>query len=445
MTGRRSPSTRERGAPLTADVSGGPRLTGGRRPRQAPPDVRALGGALSAWLGRPLTSLHLVLAVFGLLTALGLVMVLSASSVNAYAAGGSSYGVFFRQLAFAVLGAGLFWVGLRVPPRRWRAASPWLLAGCLVLLALVLVPGLGAQVNGSRSWFRVAGLSLQPSEITKIALALWGAHVLVRHRPAPRRWRQALLPMVPVAVLIFVLVMLQPDLGTTISLGVIVVGLLWFAGAPLGLLALFGTLGVVGVVVLGVAASYRQSRLTAFLDPLNADPLGPAYQARQALYSLADGGVFGQGLGQGRAKWSYLPNADNDFIFAIIGEELGFLGASAVISLFVTLAYTGLRIAARSVDPWIRVVAATLTVWLVVQAAINIGYVVGLLPVTGIPLPLVSSGGTSLALALFAGGLLANFARHETDAAAALRAHGQGRLARALGLPPPEPGRARTT
>jgi cell division protein FtsW len=416
-----------------------------RRRTQAPPHVRALGGALSQWLGRPLTSLHLVLAVFGLLTALGLVMVLSASSVNAYAAGGSSYGVFFRQFAFAVLGAGLFWLGLRVPPRRWRAASPWLLAGCLVLLALVLVPGLGAQVNGSRSWFRVAGLSLQPSEITKIALALWGAHVLVRHRPAPRRWRQALLPMVPVAMLIFLLVMLQPDLGTTISLGVIVVGLLWFAGAPLGLLALIGTLGVVGVVVLGVVASYRQSRLTAFLDPANADPLGPAYQARQALYSLADGGVFGQGLGQGRAKWSYLPNADNDFIFAIIGEELGFLGASAVIALFVTLAYTGLRIAARSVDPWIRVVAATLTVWLVVQAAINIGYVVGLLPVTGIPLPLVSSGGTSLALALFAGGLLANFARHETDAAAALRTHGQGRLARLLGLPPPEPGRVRTT
>ncbi|MDL5156886.1 putative lipid II flippase FtsW [Actinomycetospora termitidis] len=410
---------------------------------QAPPHVRALGGALHQWLGRPLTSLHLVLAVFGLLTALGLVMVLSASSVNAYASGGSSYGVFVRQAAFAVLGAGLFWLGLRVPPRRWRAASPWLLGVCLLLLALVLVPGLGAEVNGSRSWFRVAGLSLQPSEITKIALALWGAHVLVRHRPAPRRWRQALLPMVPVAVLVFVLVMLQPDLGTTISLGVIVVALLWFAGAPLGLLALIGTGGVVGMVVLGVIASYRQSRIAAFLDPANADPLGPAYQARQALYSLADGGLFGQGLGQGRAKWSYLPNADNDFIFAIIGEELGFLGAVAVIALFVTLAYTGLRIAARSVDPWIRVVSATLTVWLVVQAAINIGYVVGLLPVTGIPLPLVSSGGTSLALALFAGGLLANFARHETDAAAALRTHGQGRLARALRLPPPDPVRAR--
>jgi cell division protein FtsW len=409
--------------------------------------VRELGGALAAWLGRPLTSLHLVLAVFGLLTALGLVMVLSASAVNAYAAGGSAYGVFARQLVFAGLGAVLFWIGLRVPPRRWRAASPWLLAICLVLLVLVLVPGLGAEVNGSRSWFRIAGVSLQPSELTKVALALWGAHVLVRHRPAPRHWRQALLPLMPVALLILALVVLQPDLGTTVSLAVVVVALLWFACAPLGLLVLLATAGVLGAVVLGVVASYRQSRIAAFLDPSGSDPLGPAYQARQALYSLADGGVFGQGLGQGRAKWSYLPNADNDFIFAIIGEELGFLGAFAVIGLFVTLALTGLRIAARSVDPWIRVVAGTLTVWLVAQAAINIGYVVGLLPVTGIPLPLVSSGGTSLALALFAGGLLANFARHEVDAAAVLRSAAPGRLAglvpSPLRLPPPEPVRAR--
>ena len=439
-----SPATRTRGrsdgAARSSDDSHGPSPS---RRSEAPPRVRVLGAALQQWLSRPLTSLHLVLAVFGLLTALGLVMVLSASSVNAYAAGGSSYGVFFRQFAFALVGAVLFWIGVRVPPRRWRAASPWLLAGCLVLLVLVLVPGLGATVNGSRSWFRVAGLSLQPSEITKIALALWGAHVLVRHRPAPRRWRQALMPVMPVALLIFTLVVAQPDLGTTISLAVIVAALLWFSCAPVGLLALLSTAGVIGAVVLGVVASYRQSRIAAFLDPSSADPLGPAYQARQALYSLADGGMFGQGLGQGRAKWSYLPNADNDFIFAIIGEELGFLGAFAVIILFVTLAYTGLRIAARSTDPWIRVVAGTLTVWLVVQAAINIGYVVGLLPVTGIPLPLVSSGGTSLALALFAGGLLANFARHEADAAAVLRTQGQGRLARALRLPPPEPVRAR--
>jgi cell division protein FtsW len=336
-------------------------------------------------------------------------------------------------------------VGVRIPPRRLRAASPWLLAGCLVLLVLVLVPGLGATVNGSRSWFRVAGLSLQPSELCKIALALWGAHVLARHRPHPRTWRAALLPLLPVALLIFVLVLLQPDLGTTISLMIIVFGLLWFSCAPVGLMAFIVSSGVIGAVALGVFASYRQSRITAFLNPDEADPLGPAYQARQALYSLADGGLFGAGLGQGRAKWDYLPNADNDFIFAIIGEELGFVGAGAVIALFATLAYVGLRIAARSADPWIRVVAGTLTVWLVAQSTINIGYVVGLLPVTGIPLPLVSSGGTSLALALFSGGLLANFARHEPEAAAALRAHGQGRLARALQLPEPSMPRAAAT
>lgn len=416
----------------------------GRRPApRRPSAVAQAREALTQWLSRPLTSLHLVLGVFGLLTALGLVMVLSASAVSAYASGGSSYGVFARQFAFALVGLVLFWIGARIPPRRLRAASPWLLAGCLTLLVLVLVPGLGALVNGSRSWFRVAGLSLQPSELTKIALALWGAHVLVRHRPSPRTWRKALMPLLPVSIVIFLLVILQPDLGTTVSLMIIVVALLWFACAPLGLLVTIGTAGVLGAVTLGVVASYRQSRIAAFLDPENADPLGPAYQARQALYSLADGGLFGAGLGQGRAKWDYLPNADNDFIFAIIGEELGFVGAAAVIALFATLAYVGLRIAARNADPWIRVVAGTLTVWLVSQAVINIGYVVGLLPVTGIPLPLVSSGGTSLALALFTGGLLANFARHETEAAAALRAHTQSRVARLLRLPVPEARAAR--
>jgi cell division protein FtsW len=409
-----------------------------------PGALAAARAALHQWLERPLTSLHLVLGVFGLLTALGLVMVLSASAVSAYAAGGSSYGVFFRQLAFAVLGLALFWLGMRLSPRTLRALSPWLLVACLSMLVLVLVPGLGAEVNGSRSWFRIAGISVQPSELTKIALALWGAHVLVRHRPYPRTWQAALLPLLPVSLLVFLLVVLQPDLGTTISLMVVVAALLWFACAPLGLMALLAAGGAVGVLVLGLVASYRQSRIVAFLDPSNADPLGPAYQARQALYSLADGGLFGAGLGQGRAKWDYLPNADNDFIFAIIGEELGFVGAAAVVALFATLAFVGLRIAARNADPWMRVVAGTLTVWLVAQATINIGYVVGLLPVTGIPLPLVSSGGTSLALALFSGGLLANFARHETDAVAVLRAHGQGRVARLLRLPVPEMPRGAT-
>ena len=228
----------------------------------------------------------------------------------------------------------------------------------------------------------------------------------------------------------------------------VLVALLFFAGAPLRLMAAVTVGGLAGAVILGLTAGYRQARIAAFLSPATADPLGPGYQATQALYSLADGGLFGVGLGQGRAKWSYLPNAHNDFIFAIIGEELGFLGAFAVLALFATLAYTGLRIAARCVDPWLRIVVATSTTWLVAQAAINIGYVVGLLPVTGLQLPLISSGGTSLVVTMFVFGVLANAARHEPEAIATLTRGGRGaRPANAVGrllrIPPPQPYRAR--
>ena len=196
--------------------------------------------------------------------------------------------------------------------------------------------------------------------------------------------------------------------------------------------------------MLGLSAAYRSSRITSFLSP-GDDPLGAAYQSTQALYSLADGGLFGVGLGQGRAKWSYLPNAHNDFIFAIIGEELGLIGGLVVLALFATLTYAGLRIAARNTDPWIKILAATLTTWLVAQAVINIGYVIGLLPVTGIPLPLISSGGTALVVTMFVFGVLANAARHEPEAAAALRAHSPSRLARLLGLRPPQPSDVATS
>jgi cell division protein FtsW len=195
-------------------------------------------------------------------------------------------------------------------------------------------------------------------------------------------------------------------------------------------------------VVLALSADYRLSRITAFLSPESVDPLRAGFQANQALYSLADGGLFGVGLGQGRAKWSYLPNAHNDFIFAIIGEELGFLGAFAVLGLFATLAYTGFRIAARNSDPWLKLVVVTSTTWLVAQAAINISYVVGLLPVTGLQLPLISSGGTSLVVTMFVFGILTNAARHEPEAIAALKQQGQGRVARLLGLQLPQPYRA---
>ncbi|WP_255620905.1 putative lipid II flippase FtsW [Pseudonocardia sp. DSM 110487] len=396
--------------------------------------------ALGQWLRRPLTSLHLVLGVFGLLTLFGLVMVLSASSVQSLTADGSSYSVFTRQLMFCVPGLLMFWLGLRVSPRRLRSLAPAALV--LGALALVTVLFVGETRNGSRAWFTFGTFSVQPSEAVKVALTLWGAHVLVARRAVMHRWKYALSPVVPVTVVLLTLLVLQPDLGMTISLGIVLVALLYFGGAPMRLILALSSGAVAGAVALALTAEYRMSRITAFLSPESADPQQAGFQARQALYSLADGGLFGQGLGQGRAKWSYLPNAHNDFIFAIVAEELGFIGAFAVLALFATLAYTGIRIAARSADPWLSLVVATSTTWLVAQAAINIGYVVGLLPVTGLQLPLISSGGTSLVVTMFVFGVLANAARHEPEAIAALKQHGQGRVARLLRLPLPEPYRA---
>ncbi|MGH3793934.1 MAG: putative lipid II flippase FtsW [Pseudonocardiaceae bacterium] len=397
---------------------------------------------LTAWLARPLTSLHLVLAVFGLLTLFGLVMVLSASSVESYTQVGSSYAVFLRQLEYCGVGLVLFWVAMRMPVRMLRAGSGTVLVVSVLLLIAVLTP-LGTASNGAQAWLRLGPLSVQPSEVAKLALAMWGAHVLILKRPLRHQWRELLVPLVPVAVLIFGLVMLQPDLGTTITLAVVLLALLWFGGAPAELFGAVAIAAVAGAITMAGIAGYRSARIESFLHP-GADPQGAAFQARQALYSLADGGWWGVGLGQGSAKWDYLPNAHNDFIFAIIGEELGFLGCLVVLVLFATLAYVGMRIAARNTDPWIKLTAATLTTWLVGQAAINIGYVVGLLPVTGIPLPLISSGGTSVVLAMLAFGLLANFARHEPQAVSALRSQvsrsgRQGGVSRLLRLRAPVP------
>ncbi|MHA6622071.1 putative lipid II flippase FtsW [Pseudonocardia sp. DLS-67] len=432
-----------RAASRTASRGGGARTAVARRIAVRPNALRlAIGrtaAALGQWLRRPLTSLHLVLGVFGLLTLFGLVMVLSASSVESLTADGSSYSVFTRQLMFCGPGLLMFWLGLCISPRRLRSLAPAaLVVGVLALVAVLFV---GDTRNGSRAWFALGAFSVQPSEAVKVALTLWGAHVLVARKAVMHRWKYALSPVVPVTVVLLTLLVLQPDLGMTISLGVVLVALLYFGGAPMRLILALSSGAAAGAVALALTAEYRMSRITAFLHPENADPQAAGFQAQQALYSLADGGLFGQGLGQGRAKWSYLPNAHNDFIFAIVAEELGFIGAFAVLALFATLAYTGFRIAARSADPWLRLVVATSTTWLVTQAAINIGYVVGLLPVTGLQLPLISSGGTSLVVTMFVFGVLANAARHEPEAIAALKQH-QSSIARLLRLPPPQPYRA---
>ncbi|WP_216207840.1 putative lipid II flippase FtsW [Amycolatopsis aidingensis] len=416
--------------------------TRARRSRERPlRGVPAAISALTAWLSRPLASFHLVLAVCGLLATIGVVMVLSASSVASYdpESGESVYAQFQKHLMFLAIGVLAFWIALRVPLRRIRALSSTAMVLSLGLLALVLTP-LGTDINGSQGWFIVGPLSLQPVELAKVALALWGAHILVTKYNLLGQWRHLLVPLVPGALLMCALVMAQPDLGGTLPLGVILLALLWFAGAPKRLFAviLAGALG--GFVVLALIADYRLDRVMTFLNP-GSDPLGKGLQANQALYALAEGSLFGKGLGQGQSKWRYLPNIEHDFIFALIGEELGLVGCAAVIGLFGLLAVVGMRIAVRNLDPWIRIVSATLTASIVMQAAINIGYVVSLLPVTGVTLPLISYGGTSLVVTMGLFGLLANCARHEPEAVAALRTQGPGKFGRLMRLPAPEPYR----
>ncbi|WUD62930.1 putative lipid II flippase FtsW [Nocardia sp. NBC_00511] len=390
-----------------------------------------------AWLARPLASFHLVVAIAVLLTVTGLVMVLSASSVESYVGDGSVYSLFYTQATFAVLGALLFYIALRVPMRVMRQLSFPVFAISVVMLVLVLIPGIGSEVQGSRRWFDLGFVSVQPSEIAKVTLVVWGSHLLASRQTEKAGYKDILMPLVPAGLLVCFLVVLEPNLSTTIALGIVLTSLLWFGGLPLRMFATIAVSGGVAAAILALSAGYRSDRMRAFFNP-GDDPQGIGYQARQAQFSLADGGIWGRGLGQSRAKWNYLPNAHNDFIFAIIGEELGFLGCALVLGLFALFVYTGLRIASRSVDPFIRLLTASATTWITGQALINIGYVVGLLPVTGLQLPLVSAGGSSLAITLLMFGIIANAARHEPEAVAALHDGQDGRFSKLLRLPIPE-------
>ena len=391
-----------------------------------------------AWLGRPMTSFHLIIAVAGLLTTLGLIMVLSASGVRSYGADGSAWVIFGKQVLWTVIGLIACYTSLRMSVRFIRRVAFPSYVITIILLVLVLVPGIGNLANGSRKWFVIAGFSMQPSELAKIAFAIWGAHLLAARRLERASLREMLVPLVPAAIVALALIVAQPDLGQTVSLGIILLALLWYAGLPLrvfgtSLLAVF-----VAGAVLAMSAGYRSDRVRSWLDP-DTDTQDTGYQARQAKFALAHGGIFGDGLGQGVAKWNYLPNAHNDFIFAIIGEELGFVGAFGLLALFGLFAYTGMRIARRSADPFLRLLTATTTMWVLGQAFINIGYVIGVLPVTGLQLPLISAGGTSTAATLFMIGIMANAARHEPEAVAALRAGRDDKVNRLLRLPLPEP------
>ena len=288
-------------------------------------------------------------------------------------------------------------------------------------------------------WLHIGGIQLQPSELAKLGLVLWGADVLVRKGDLVAQWRELVTPLFPTALLLFVLVGYS-DFGTMVCLLLLFVGLLWAAGVRLRVFAALCGFALLGMAALIAVAPYRLKRLTVFLDPAHAKRDGAAYQFFQGLYAISGGGWFGVGLGQGHLKWGRLPNGHNDFIFAVIAEELGVVGCLVVLALFVVLAYTGLRIARRVEHPYRRLVAAGIVTWLVGQATINIGGVVGLLPITGLPLPFISDGGSALVVALAAAGILTSFARAEPDAARALHARPPRRWVQLLWAPlPPLP------
>jgi cell division protein FtsW len=394
------------------------------------PGAGGLTGRIGAWrglLGRPLASYYLILGITMLLLALGLVMVQSTASVADLSAGLSPYSDFKKQLLGAAVGLPLMWIAARSSPRLFRAFAYPLMAIAVVGLGLTLVHGVRVSANGASRWISIAGQQVQPSEAAKLALVVWGADLLARKERLGQLadWRHMLVPLMPGAGLLALLVMAGDDLGTTFILLVIFLALLWVAGAPGrvfgGLLVILG----LAMVLMIVSAKYRFQRVTGFLGP-QGSPTGANMQAIQGRYAIGSGGIFGVGLGASREKWGYVPDATSDFIFAIIGEELGLVGTLCVSALYGGLAYAGLRVARRVPDLFSRLAATAITAWVVVQALVNIGAVIGVLPITGVPLPLVSAGLSSLLATMVALGMLMALARCEPGARQALAARGPG-------------------
>ncbi|WP_349308101.1 putative lipid II flippase FtsW, partial [Pseudofrankia sp. BMG5.36] len=407
------------GAARSGAARAGTLRPGQRRALLRPvPDLDAQSSALAKLplLERPLASYYLLGSSAGLLLLLGLVMVLSASNVRSYEAFGSSYTIFVRQATWMGIGLPVLLAASRMPARVFRRVSYPLMALTLLLLLAVLSP-LGVSSNGAQRWLGVGSLTLQPSELAKLALVLWSADLLTRKRRLLGDWKHLIIPIVPMTALVGGLIMLQPDMGTTIVVFSVLFVVLWVVGTPGRVYG--GLLGVIAVVgtILAVIEPYRLERLLSYRDPFDkAQDSG--WQAVHGIYALSSGGWWGEGLGASREKWpDLLPASYTDFILAIIGEELGLLGCLLVVLLFGVFGYAGLRVAHRSDNHFVRLAAAGSTGWILTQAVVNMGAVVGLLPITGIPLPLVSFGGSSLVPTMLSIGMLLAFARSEPAAA----------------------------
>lgn len=382
-------------------------------------EVRAARLAVAdrlAVLDTPASNYYLVMGATVMLVGIGLVMVLSSSSVSSMTEGGSPFSVFLRQASFAAVGVPLMFFCSRLSVQIWKRLAWPVIGIAIVLQGLVLSP-LGHAVMGNRNWLKLGPITIQPSEAAKFALVVFCALILAMKSDRLHDWRQALVPLGPVAGVVLGLVLLGHDLGTGMVMMLIIAAMLFVAGIRLR----FFVLAFAGAATLAVGmvatSSNRRERLSIWLSGECSDIYGQCWQSTHGLWALASGGWWGLGLGASKEKWDWLPEAHNDYIFAIIGEELGLPGTITILALFVLLAVGCLRIISRHPDPFVKIASTGVMAWVIGQALMNIGVVIGLLPVIGVPLPLVSSGGSALITTLAALGMVLSFARSEPEAA----------------------------
>ncbi len=356
-----------------------------------------------------------LLVPVGLLAVVGLGMILSASSVYALESHQDSLFYFKRQLMWLAAGVVGLAAAASLPVRWWRRlAFPSFLATLMLLVAVQLM---GTRVGGAERWLALGPISLQPSEFAKLSTVLFLATLVSRREDSMHRFRDFFWPVAGSVGVVGALVMVQPDLGTTLLIAAGGFAVLVASAAPLGYVLSGGLIGVGLATAAALLSPYRWQRVMSFLD-VNADPLGSGYQAMQSLVALGTGGLFGIGLGASRARWSFLPNAHTDFIFSIVGEETGLAGTLAVVLLFAALTVAGTLTALHCRDRFGRLVAIGITTWLVAQALVNVGGVTGILPITGVPLPFVSFGGSALLTEMIAVGILVGIVRQESSAEA---------------------------
>lgn len=340
---------------------------------------------------------YLLLAVVLTLLLIGVVMVYSSSYVWSDYKFGDSFYYLKRQSLFAGVGVAAMFFVMLIPYSNWRKYAKVILFSCFVLLLLVLIPGVGMVRGGAQSWLGIGAFSIQPSEFMKLGLIIFLAAYLAANQKYITSFKKGFFPSLILVFTAFGLIMLQPDLGTGMVLVLTCMLMIFVSGAKLSHFFGLAAIGLAGFALLIISAPYRISRITAFLNPWE-DPLGDGFQIIQSLYAIGPGGLMGVGLGESLQKYFYLPEPQTDFIFAILGEELGFIGGTFVIGLFLLLFWRGIKVALEAPDSFGRFLALGIVSMLIIQAMINISVVIGLIPVTGITLPFLSYGGSSLTL-----------------------------------------------